>query len=347
MAADVPPSEPAPRILVIRRRSVGDVIMLARLLRDLKAHWPAARLTLLVDRSAVVAAQLHATLDGILVFPRRSPQWPALWRSIRRPAFTHVIDLDNDDGSAIVTFLTRAPHRATMVRLPRRIRFRRIYHTTTALPATSAAPAHLDDDYHAAVAVWGVPASSRDHSVRLFPADVSRAQSLVAGPRPRVGVYPGGRDRRAIWPAELFAGVCDRLQDDLNAKVFLLGGTAEAVVIGQIRAAAESHLIALDPRLSLGELGAVFAQLDVLLCYDSDAMHLAAAVGTPVVALFVSESIAAHRPLGAHHTVLFAPEQKPNACIKADADQSSCVRPLDETSVIEAVVAQLTRTSAR
>ncbi len=347
-----PPAHPAetPRVLIIRRRDVGDVLLLASTLYDLKAQWPTAKIALLVDRSCSEAARLHGTLDQLLVFPTRLPQWPGFWQTLRRSGFTHVLDLDNTAPSAGVTWLTRAPHRATWERPPRRVRFGRVYHHITRLP-TMGNGRHLTDDYGAAMGAWGVERRSANHRIHPRARDLDRARSLVAGPQLRVGVHVGTRSPTLAWPAERFARLCDRLQDERDAQVFLLGGRRESRVIEKIRSQAETHLTRLDPQLTLGELGAVISQLDLLVCHDSDAMLLAAAVGTPVVALYGSQDATIRRPPGSAHAVLrpqspctcAATGQMPASCIKSDPHQSYCVRRLDEATVFDAVVSQLSQ----
>ena len=91
---------------------------------------------------------------------------------------------------------------------------------------------------------------------------------------------------RSQAPVERFAGLCDRLQDMLGAQVFLTAGPGEHPLVEQIRSQTRSHVVALDTPPDIGRLAALLAQFDAVLCHDSGPMHVAAAVGTPVVALF-------------------------------------------------------------
>jgi ADP-heptose:LPS heptosyltransferase len=118
--------------------------------------------------------------------------------------------------------------------------------------------------------------------------------------------------------------------------------------VQEIRSRAQSHLVALDRPLPVGEFAALAAQFDVFLCHDSGPMHVAAAVGTPVVALFGSQNATIWRPHGDRHTVLQTPlpcaclgDAAPTPCVKGDGYRSYCVRLLTVDQVFAAVAAKL------
>jgi len=161
-------------------------------------------------------------------------------------------------------------------------------------------------------------------------------------------VHPGSRSPFRIWPAERFAAVCDRLQDELGAQVFLVAGPGEQALVRAIRGHAQSHLVALSQRFSVGQFAALLAEFDVMLCHDSGPMHVAASVGTPVVALFGSQNAAIWRPLGPRHTVLQTPlpctclgAAAPDPCVPSDSYRSYCVRKLEPDLVFSALRATL------
>ena len=90
-----------PRILVIRRRYLGDIVLLGSVLRNLRQHWPEARITLLAQPAYAPIALLHPDVNQIRVFPKRLGAWPGFLRTLRRESFTHVFDFDNSDKTAL------------------------------------------------------------------------------------------------------------------------------------------------------------------------------------------------------------------------------------------------------
>ncbi|HRI83316.1 MAG TPA: glycosyltransferase family 9 protein, partial [Opitutaceae bacterium] len=167
------------------------------------------------------------------------------------------------------------------------------------------------------------------------------------GPGRRILVHPGSRSPMRVWPAERFAAVCDRLQDELGVQVFLTGGPGDRAELEKIRAAARSHVVALEPRFTVGRFAALVSRFDLFLCHDSGPMHIAAGVGTPVVALYGSQNAVIWRPVGDNHTVLQTAlpcpclPDTPAPCVKTDSYRSYCVRQLTVEQVFDAVAARL------
>ncbi len=340
-------SPPAPRILIIRRRYLGDIVLLGSVLRNLRLHWPAAHLTVLTEQAYAGVLPLNPDIHGALTFPRKLGEWFRFLRALRRARFTHVLDFDNTDKTALVTRLTGARVRATFDRELIPFRHRRLY-THTAKVTNAFYDSHaITETYLALPAAIGVPIVSRE--VRLVPHadDIAAAQRLVYPGGRKVLIHPGSRSEHRIWPVERFAAVADRLQEELDCQVFLTAGPREKHLLEQIRRTANTHLVIADAPRTVGGLAALLAQFDVFLCHDSGPMHIAAAVGTPVVALFGSQNATIWRPLGDQHTILQTPlpcacigAEAPTPCVRGDSYRSYCVRMLEPDQVFDAVAAR-------
>ena len=340
----------APRILVLRRRYLGDIVLLGSVLRNLRLHWPDAHLTVLTEGAYAGVIPLNPDINAALTFPRGALAWPAFVRKLRAGRFTHVLDFDNTEKTALVTRLTGAAIRATFDRELIVHRYGWIY--THAAKVTNAYydSHHVTDTYLALPAAIGVPIVS--HEVRLVPRadDLAAAQRLAPAGGAKLLVHPGSRSAHRIWPPERFAAVCDRLQDELGVQIFLTSGPGEQGLVDAIRRHAKTHLVALKPLPTVGALTALVAQCDAFLCHDSGPMHVAAAVGTPVVALFSSQNATIWRPLGERHAVLQTPlpcvclgDATPTPCVRGDSYRSYCVRKLSVDQVCAAVAAALRR----
>ncbi|MBI5690886.1 MAG: glycosyltransferase family 9 protein [Verrucomicrobia bacterium] len=344
-------NESSPRLLLIRRRYLGDIVLLGSVVRNLRRHWPAAHLELLTEPAYAGVVPLNPEIDRACTFPRRAAEWPGFVRRLRAARFTHVLDFDNTERTALVTRLTGARVRATFDRELIVHRWPWLY--THAARVTNAFydSHHITETYLALPAAIGVPIDERE--VRLVPPvdDLAAAARLTGGPKstaaprsPRVLLHPGSRSPYRLWPADRFAAVCDRLQDEQGAQVFLTAGPGEEALTEAIRRAARSHLVTLKPLTSAGALAALAAQCDVFLCHDSGPMHVAAAVGTRIVALFGSQNATIWRPLGEGHTVLQTAlpctclgSTAPGPCVKGDSYRSYCVRKLEVPEVHAAV----------
>ncbi len=346
--AIAPAADRHPRVLVIRRRYLGDIVLLGSVLRNLRERWPKAWLAVLTEPAYTGVLPLNADVDAAFAFPRRALGWPGFIRALRAVGFTHVLDFDNTDRTALVTRLTGAAVRATFDRELIPFRHRWIYTDTAKVTNAFYDAHHITETYLALPAAIGVPIVSRE--VRLAPeaAAIATAQKLVPRGGNKVLVHPGSRSAYRVWPVERFADVCDRLQDQLGAQVFLTAGPGEQSLIEQIRSRARTHVVTLPAPRDAGQLAALLAQFDAFLCHDSGPMHVAAAVGTPVVALFGSQNATIWRPLGARHTILQTPlpcacigAAAPSPCTPGDSYRSYCVRKLAADDVFAAVTRTL------
>jgi len=333
----------APRVLVIRRRYLGDIVLLGSVFRNLRLHWTDAHLAVLVEAGCAGIPPLHPDVNATLILPRSLLAWPGFIRRLRRERFTHVLDFDNSDKTALITRLSGAMLRVTYQRELVKHRYPGFYTHTARVTNAFYDSHHITETYLALLAPLGVPVVTRE--VQLVPRaeDLAAVAPLAAGPVRKVLLHPGSRSPFRVWPAERFAAVCDRLQDELGVQVFVIGGPGERDSVEKIRTAARTHLVALEPRLTVGRFAALASQFDLFLCHDSGPMHIAAAVGTPVVALYGSQNAVIWRPVGENHTILQTAlpctclPDTPTPCVKTDSYRSYCVRQLGVDEVFNAV----------
>lgn len=341
------------KLLVIRRRYLGDIVLLGPVFRNLRAHWPAARLTALVEPAYAGVLPLHPEVDETLTFPTNGGNW-ALARTLRAARFTHVLDFDNTDKTALLTRFTGARHRATFHRELIRFRYRWFYTQRARVTNADYERTHITETYLRLPAALGVPIVDRE--VRLVPPPTALdfAQNLIKTQHPhllvrrnRLLIHPGSRSEFRLWPAERFARVIDRATRELGAQTALIAGPGERPLVSEIARHATTRPAVVNAPFSIPQLAAFMAQFDALLCHDSGPMHLAAGVGTRVIALYGSQNAAIWRPAGDRHTVLQPPlpctclPGLPQKCAKSDSYRSYCVRQLTEDQVFTALAAAL------
>lgn len=337
-----------PNVLLIRRRYLGDIVLLGAVLRHLREQWPAARLTVLVEPAFAGVLAMNPDVDAVLRLPAGPGAWPRFLLDLRRGGFTHVLDYDNTEKTAVLGRLTGARHRLTLSRQDHRLLLPRLYTQIVAVSPADDTGRHITETYLDLPRALGLPA--RGGAVRLTPraADLAFADDLLRNlPEPRLLVHPGSRSAFRLWPADRFARVIDRVQSELHTAVALIAGPAEQAVVADIatRCVVPPHRVA--GTLTLPQLAALMSRFPAMLCHDSGPMHLANAVGTRVVALYGSQNATIWRPLGAGNAVLQTPlpctclPSTPVPCVRDDAYKSYCVRKLGADEVFAAVAAAL------
>jgi lipopolysaccharide heptosyltransferase III len=336
-----------PKILVIRRRYLGDVVLLGSLFRNLRLHWPEARIEALVEPAYAGILALNPDVDAVMEPPAGALGWPGFVLRVRRAGFTHVFNIDNTERTAVVARLSGAPVRIGLHHGPHRLKLGALYTAVGYDPGAEHESQPITEYYLKALAPAGVPVATRE--VRLVPREdqVAEWRRHVGSQGRTLLLHPGSRSPWRLWPADRFAAVCDRVQDDLGVQVVLAGGPADRRLVAEIRGLARTHVMALDSPPSLPSFAALARACTALLCHDSGPMHIAAAVGTPVIALYGSQNPVLFRPHGPGHTLLVPPMPcacvTPGECIPADSYHNHCVRLHKVEGVFEAVKSVLGR----
>jgi heptosyltransferase-3 len=340
--------EQKPSLLVIRRRYLGDIVLLGSLLRNLRLYRPDGRITVLVEPRWAPILALNPDVDEAIGLPGGLSAWPGFVAGLRRARFTHVIDLDNTEKTALIARLTGAPVRIGIHHGTHPIKLGFLYSHVVHEAESVHEGQPMSDYYLKALGPAGVPVATRE--IRLVPreAEVLEWRRFVGAAGRTLLVHPGSRSAWRVWPHERFAAVCDRVQDELGVQAVLVGGPADRALVESIRSKAKVHLLTVSDPPTLTRLAALAAASTVMLCHDSGPMHVAAAVGTPVVALYGSQNPVLFSPHGVGHTQLIPPMpcascDAPGQCIPADSYHNHCVRALTVDQVFVAVRDALTK----
>jgi ADP-heptose:LPS heptosyltransferase len=160
-----------------------------------------------------------------------------------------------------------------------------------------------------AKAVEALEPGTPEFRFRIPQADHDEVDHLLS----RSGVTPGtswmamnvsARWPTKRWPATSFAEVADRLQQEKHGAVVMIGGPDERADVARVNGMMTTPAIDLAGATTVGLLPALLSRASLLITNDSGPMHIAAAVGTPVVALFGPTSAVRTGPYGVGHGVL-------------------------------------------
>ena len=278
---------------------LGDAVLSLAALRDVRASFPAARLGVLA-RPAV--AGLYGAVAGVdEVLESRGVRADA---ALLRGRFDAAVLLTNSFGSALAPWLASVPERwgwATDAR-------------GSLLTRAAASPGRLRGQnqlyyYRAMLRAVGLTVSDPPQTALACPPAWSeRAGALLSGEGPWIGLTPGAQFGAAKrWLPERFAAAAQRLAGESGASVAVLGGAAEKPLAARIAALLDVPSADLSGRTTLPELVGVLSRLRLLLSNDSGPMHVAAALGTPVVAVFGPTDGRETAPVGTAHRLVREP----------------------------------------
>ena len=297
----------ARNVLAIRLDNLGDVLMTSPALAAVRESLPEARLTLLASPAGARLAPHLPMLDAAI-------EWRAPW--VKHPSSTpdelaeascaerRLIDRLAEhrfDAAIVFTTCTQSALPAALVcrlaGIPLRLAHSREnpYRLLTDwVPDPDAVKNGMRHETARQLAlVASVGFHTADERLR-FEIGSAAAVSLPvelrrAGLDPRrryIVVHPGASAPSRRWPAERFGAAAERIATQSGRAVVFTGDADEQPLIDAARAVMTQPSISLAGRLDLGQLGALIEGADLLVANNTGPVHLAAALGTPVVDLY-------------------------------------------------------------
>lgn len=269
------------KVLVMQTAFLGDSLLTLPLLRRLKETLPGATVTVLTLAKTAGIFRGAEWVDEVLIDDKRgahgglSGPWK-IAAELEARGFDLAVIPHRSFRSALI---------AKLAGVPRRIGFDSSAGScllTDVVPFAWAMP-DLERNLSLASPLGGAAAPSSDESRYVAPPAPSAKVAALLPPGPLAGVHPGSAWATKRWLPERFAELCSRLKADGVTPV-LVGGPDDRA-LGE-RIARECGALDLVGRTDLEDLKALMGRLSVFVTNDSGPMHLAAAAGVPVVAIF-------------------------------------------------------------
>jgi len=306
-------------ILVIDFGQLGDVVLSLPALRALRERFSQARITVVVGKPGGEVISLSGYADATMVVDRVSlrdgPKLASIARifnlvkKVRQQNFDFVIDLHSLSETNLLGLLSGAPKRLYSRRPGRSLDF--LGNFTPRPPVEEDHRArHLIDRYLDVLIPLGVKDAQRSPRLRTRTEDDGAIDKLLKKEKadsgsPLIGFFPGAGHPSRCWPLEKFAALAEFLMRNDGSRPVVFAGPEERPMLTQIRALFPRSAIIFD-RLTISQLAAAQARLAVLVSNDTGPMHIAAAVGTPVVLLLDRRAPESYVPLGNHHRIIYS-----------------------------------------
>lgn len=288
------------RVLAVRLDNLGDMLLMSPALRAIKESLPEAELTVLASPVGAQAARLHPDVDDVIVY--QSPQmdpWQRLPQDPERElALIAELRQRRFDAALIFTSFRQSSLPQAYLCYLAGIPLRLAASTDGAGSLLTTRHRHPEQRMHEVeraldlVAAVGLTTSRRDLVLEVPQAARRRAQEWLAAARPAPAdgpllvIHPGCSMSARTYPWEQYAEVADLAIAQLGARVVLTGSADESALLGQICGRMRQNAIPAAGALAFDELCALIEAADLVITNNTGPMHMAAALKTPVVALF-------------------------------------------------------------
>ena len=289
------PQAREPNFLVVRLGSLGDLIHTLPAVAALRAGFPGATIDWVVEKKWSPLLELVTVVDGVIPWRRGAAGSLACVRELRRRRYSCAIDFQGLYKSSLLARFSGAPRRigfdARFAREPGASRF----YTQRVVPAGR----HVAEmNLSLAVAAGAPKTDTLDCPLRLPAEEPATLGEMLDrdGLVEYCVVSPGGGWRSKCWPPERYGALCAELWRQYSIRAVVNAGPGEEELARSvIAAAAQARPVLFSPNLR--ELAALVGRARVVVAADTGPLHLAAALGTRVVALFGPTDPARNGPI--------------------------------------------------
>jgi len=290
MSKSIPSS---PKILVIKLSSLGDIFHALPAVHSLKQDLNAS-IDWVTQTSYVDLVKCFPDVNRVIAFPRRDflKKSSAFVRDLRREKYDLILDFQGLLKSALVARIGRGGKRIgpSFAREGSNLLY-------SAVAGPKNKNRHAVDEVLDVVRYLGREVRKPEFHV-VFPK-MSRTEPL-----PRIAFNPCSRWQTKNWTPERFVEVGRALQERAGATIFLVGSSEDQPVCGLMEKQIGGRVVNLCGKTSLVELGSLLQEMNLVITVDSGPMHMAAAVGRPVLAIFGATDPKRTGPYGERHRIV-------------------------------------------
>jgi 3-deoxy-D-manno-octulosonic-acid transferase/heptosyltransferase-1 len=309
------------KILIVKLSAIGDVIHILPALNAVRKQYPDAHITWLVEEAAYSVIQGHKALDRIIVSKRKT--WlkglvrHSCLKNIRE-ACGFIKDLRDTRYDLILDFQA-------------------LIKSGVLMP--------VDMEVHALtrgmmlLEAIGISSNDVEYNIYISDQDRKKAEDLLQQHKKKeykllAAINPVAKWETKLWDNAKFAKLADRLIKQYNAKVFFTGSAEDRELILDIISRMKCKAYNLAGMTSLKILAALYEKASIVVSTDTGPMHLAAAVGTPVVALFGPTAPWRTGPFGDGHQIVRAGLEC-SPCFKRQCKTAECMKQISIKQVLD------------
>lgn len=340
-------NESVHRIVVRSPNWIGDAVMCEPAVSAVGRLFPHAELTLLAKPAVAELFKGHPAVSDVLVYEDRGQhegltgKW-RLARAMRRGRFDLAILFQNAFEAALLAFLAGIPRRYGYATDGRRL----LLSDPVPRPGKQAV-AHQVEYYLGMLRPLGCEERAVPPRLALFREEETAmarrlAQSGITGSELLIGLNPGstyGGAKR--WLPERFAETADRLAGQYDARVLIVGARGEEPLAQAIAGRIKAKTVVLSGKTSVRDLMAAVKRCAVFITNDTGPMHIAAAFGVPVVAVFGPTDWRTTAPFGTGHALVRQPVDCSPCLLRECPIDHRCMTRVSVDEVYQAAIVQM------
>jgi heptosyltransferase III len=306
------------RILLIRLRNIGDVLLMVPTIRAFRGAFPRAHIAALVNAGTEEMLTANPLLDEVLVYDPRwkelsfGAHWQREWAfasMVRKRRFDLAVNLTEGDRGAFLCMASGASYQVGVYEKNISLWWKkRVFDHLIRIPDWKA---HTVEKMLETPRSLGIPVTDKRVEIFFSRDDQGRMEKLLGeggvGPADAiVHIHPTSRWLFKCWRDEGMAWVIDRLQETGRVRAVLTSGNEEGELkkIDSILHSCRTRPIDLSGKTTLKQLAALSRRALFFIGVDTAPMHIAAAAGTPVIALFGPSGEFNWGPWGGEHVVI-------------------------------------------
>jgi len=285
------------KILVVKLRAIGDVLLSTAVLKNLRYNFPNAKIDFLTEPPAKEIVDGNPFIDELIIFEREKNNLIKFWE-LRKRKYDLVIDLFCNPRSALLTFITGAKYRVGYA-------FRgRSYAYNVKLKPRKEVHHNVEFNLDALRAI-GLEIIDKEIYIQLneeaekFAEKFWKENNLNG--KLVIALNPSGTWETKRWGIEKFAKLGDIIAKNFNAKILILWGNQKELEDAQKIFSIMEEKPLIPPKTNLKQLASILKRCSFTISNDSGPMHISTAVGTPTLGIYGPTNPYAQGPYGEKH----------------------------------------------
>ena len=335
------------KFLVVRTDRIGDVILSTPVLEAVKETYPHSQIYMLVSPYTKDILKNNPFLDGLILDEKKGiGGFFSLLKEVRKHKFDVAVLLYPTFALAFLLWLSRIK-----VRIGNGYRAYQLFFNQKIYQHRSLIEKH-ESEYNLDMLVpLGISPKKRLPKMFLSPeerqsAEFSFSNWGIKDNDQIVVIHPGSGNSALNWPPEKFGLFADKLIEKKNIKIILTGSEKERELTNKVKSSVKNPVLDLTGKTTLRELACLLERSEVIVSGSTGPMHMASALGTPVVALFCPIFVTGPKrwgPLGEGHETILPPVPTCKKCNPESCSYFPCMEKIEVDEVMAKVINILER----